>query len=418
MTTETTPGTGPAEIPTTGLRRYRTLFGTPGVLPMTLAALVARLPSGMIGLVLVIGFVQSTGSYTQAGIAAALFAVGVGVSGPLRGRAADRRGAAIVLVISGLGQGLALLALLVALTVRAPVAVPMAISFVIGVMLPPISPIMRTMWSRSLTDSGVRTAAFALESIVVDAVYIAGPSAVALLLVLGDARVALGVTAALTAGGCLALAAARAIRVSRPTGGDGPRDWRGPLRASGVRWMLPVGALATGGIIGVEVALLATADSLGHADAGGLLIAAFSVGSVFGGLAYGASRLRGTTAQHLGAFLLVLACGYAVAAAVTNLWLLAVLFAVTGVALAPMMTAQFTAMEEVAPEDSMTESFAWLNALGQGGGALAAAAAGGLASGGNPGGGFLVAAGMAVLAAVLTLAIRPSAPAPAPGTAA
>jgi hypothetical protein len=118
-------------------------------------------------------------------------------------------------------------------------------------------------------------------------------------------------------------------------------------------------------------------------------------------------------------FLAILACGYGVAVAVTDLWGLALVFAVAGLALAPMMTAQYTAMEEVAPEDSMTESFAWLNALGQGGGALAAAAAGGLASGGHPGGGFLVAAGMALVAALLTLAIRRRAvPVPVPAAGA
>ncbi|GII88972.1 MFS transporter [Sphaerisporangium siamense] len=387
------------------MARYLRLAATPGAVPMTVAALVGRLPSGMAGLLLVTGFVQSNGSYAQAGIAAACYAVGVGVSGPLRGRAVDRRGARGVLLVAGAGQALAFLALLAALAAETPAVVPLVLSFVVGALLPPIGPVMRTMWSRSLTDQGLRSAAFALESVIVDAVFIVGPSIVALLLAVSNSGVAIGVTAAFTAVGCFALAGAPAIGALRPVEGAA-RDWRGPLRVAGVRWMLPVGLLATGSITGVEVALLATADAQGHADLGGLLIAAFSVGSVFGGFAYGAVKLRGTSAGHLGVFLAVLAAGYAVALAVTNLWLLAVVFAVAGVALAPMMTAQYTAMEEVAPEDAMTESFAWLNALGQGGGALAATAAGALAADGRPGGGFLVAAAMAVAAALLTLALR------------
>nr|WP_245966923.1 MFS transporter [Sphaerisporangium album] len=366
----------------------------------------------MAGLLLVTGFVQNNGSYAQAGVAAACYAVGVGVSGPLRGRAVDRRGARGVLLVSGIGQAVVFLGLLAALSGGAPTIVPLVLSFLVGAVLPPIGPIMRTMWSRTLTDPGLRSAAFALESIIVDAVFIVGPSIVALLLAVANSSVAIAVTAAFTAVGCVALAGAPAIGALRPTEGAA-RDWRGPLRAAPVRWMLPVGLLATGSITGVEVALLATADAQGHADVGGLLIAAFSVGSVFGGFAYGAVKLRGTSAQHLGLFLAVLAAGYAVAVAVSNLWGLALVFAVAGVALAPMITAQYTAMEEVAPEDSMTESFAWLNALGQGGGALAATAAGALASGGHPGGGFLVAAGMSVVAALLTTALRrPAAPAP------
>ncbi|GII65108.1 MFS transporter [Sphaerisporangium krabiense] len=405
MSTDAEIGHSAHEAPVTGMARYLRLAATPGAVPMTLAALVGRLPSGMAGLLLVTGFVQSNGSYAQAGVAAACYAVGVGVSGPLRGRAVDRRGARGVLLVAGAGQALAFLALLAALAAETPAVVPLALSFVVGALLPPIGPVMRTMWSRSLTDQGLRSAAFALESVIVDAVFIVGPSVVALLLAVSNSSVAIGVTAVFTAAGCLALAGAPAIGALRPVEGAA-RDWRGPLRVAGVRWMLPVGLLATGSITGVEVALLATADAQGHADLGGLLIAAFSVGSVFGGFAYGAVKLRGTSAAHLGVFLAVLAAGYAVAVAVTNLWLLAVVFAVAGVALAPMMTAQYTAMEEVAPEDAMTESFAWLNALGQGGGALAATAAGALAADGRPGGGFLVAAAMSVAAALLTLALR------------
>ncbi len=412
MSTDAPPHTREGEPAATGMARYRRLFAVPGALRMSLAAFVGRLPSGMFGLVLVIAIARSS-SYTDAGAAAACYAIGVGVSGPVRGRAVDRRGARRVLLTTGVGQSVATFGLLFALTGRGtlaswgipPQAVVLALSLVVGALLPPIGPVMRTMWRRALDDDGLRSAAFALESVVVDGVYIIGPSAVALLLALGNATLALAVTAVFTAAGCLVLGSAPAVRRWQTSQGAA-RDWLGPLRVAPVRWMLPVGLLATGSISGAEVALLATAGTQGHSDVGGLLIAAFSVGSVFGGLAYGALKLRGTSSQHLGVVLAVLAAGYAAASWISSLWGLAVLFAVAGLALAPMMTAQFTAMEEVAPEDAMTESFAWLNALGQGGGALASALAGSMASSGHPGRGFLVSAAMSAIAALLTIAVR------------
>ncbi|MBZ4319925.1 MFS transporter [Streptomyces huiliensis] len=394
------PATGPS-----GLRRYLNLLSAPGALRLSVAALLARLPSGMTALLLVSSVARATGSYAQAGTAAACYAVGVGVSGPVRGRAVDRRGARRVLLIAGCGQAVGFLALLAALAFHLPRPLILAVALAIGLLLPPVSPVMRTMWRRSLPEDELRAAAFAMESVVVDMVYIVGPSLVTLLLLLSTPAVALGVNAVLLAGGCLVLASAPTIR-DWPTTAAAERHWLGPLRTAGVRWMLPIGLLATGSISGIEVALLASAGARGHSDLGGLLVAVFSVGGVCGGLLYGSRNWRGTTAQHLRLLLLLLASGYFIASLLHGLWWLVLLFLVTGLALAPMMTAQFTAMEQVAPEESMTESFAWLNALGQAGGALAASAVGLLITNNGPDRAFLIPTAMAALAATLTFPLR------------
>lgn len=402
-TTEASPAGSAAG--TSGPRRYLRLLSQPGALRVSSAALLARLPSGMTGLLLVSSVAQVTGSYARAGIAAACYAVGVGLSGPIRGRAVDRRGARRVLLVAGTGQTLGFVALMAALAFDLPEPVVFAAALAIGALLPPVSPVMRTMWRRSLAEGELRAAAFAMESVVIDLIYILGPALVTLLLLVTTPTVALGVNAVLLMGGCLGLASAPATR-DWPTTDPAERHWLGPLRTAGVRWMLPVGLLATGSISGIEVALLASADARGHSAVGGLLVAAFSVGGVCGGLVYGARNWRGTTVQHLRLLLVVLTVGYCVAALLHGVLWLGLLFLVTGVALAPMMTTQFTAMEEVAPEQSMTESFAWLNALGQAGGALAASAVGLLVTDGRTAYGFMVPAGMTAVAVLVTFPLR------------
>src|SRR6185503_8873990 len=96
-------------------RRYHTLFTAPGVRNVFAASIVGRLPVGMAMLLFVLVVHAGTGSYAVAGLAAAANSAATALCGPTMGRLADRGHAALLLVVTGLAQGAALVALVLAL---------------------------------------------------------------------------------------------------------------------------------------------------------------------------------------------------------------------------------------------------------------------------------------------------------------
>ena len=92
----------------------------------------------------------------------------------MRGRLADRYGLLPVAVGCGVGYALALLALLAAALAKAPAGLLIGAAAVAGLVNPPLSPGMRSLWS---VHAGARLAqaAFALDAAVFDLAYITGP---------------------------------------------------------------------------------------------------------------------------------------------------------------------------------------------------------------------------------------------------
>src|SRR4051794_41365283 len=72
--------------------RYARILRTPHVMPLMVAALVARLPIGIDSIAIVLFLRERTGSYATAGIVSAAFALGGGAGAPLSGRLIDRFG--------------------------------------------------------------------------------------------------------------------------------------------------------------------------------------------------------------------------------------------------------------------------------------------------------------------------------------
>jgi len=113
-------------------------------------------------------------SMAVAGLVVAGYTLGQAVTGPVRGRLADRYGLAKVAACCSLGYALALLALLAAAITRAPAGLLIGVATTAGLVNPPLSPGMRSLWS---ARAGARfaQAAFALDAAVFDLSYITGP---------------------------------------------------------------------------------------------------------------------------------------------------------------------------------------------------------------------------------------------------
>ena len=384
----------------TPLARYAAVLrGTGAAAPMA-ASVVGRLPLGMTGLAVLLLARDATGSYASAGLVSAASALAFAFVSPLRARSADRRGPVAVLVAMGVLNPLALGLLVLLAHLDATVLALVVAAVLGGATVPPLGAVMRALWA-TLVHGPALTTAYALESVLIEVCFVGGPLLVAVLASTLGPSAAVLASGGLTLVGTLALVRTPAVRGIAPTAGS--PTFLGPLTAAPVRALLAVSAAVGAGFGAVEVAMPAFAEQAGQRPAvGGVLLAVWSVGSMAGGLAYGAlhpdlpaaRQFRWLTAALAlaGALPLLGVPGTSVAVMCAGLL-------VYGVTIAPLGACSAVLMGASAPSGTVTEAFAWNSSMIFGGAALGAAAAGVLVERSGVG----AALGLTALSGVLVL---------------
>ena len=152
---------------------YRELFAQPVSRRLAAADVCARLPQGMVGITLLLVAAQHA-SMSVAGLVVAGYTLGQAATGPVRGRLADRRGLVPVAAVCSLSYALALMALLASSLAGAPAGLLVGTAIAAGLVNPPLSPGMRSLWSAH-AGARLRQTAFALDAAVFDLAYITGP---------------------------------------------------------------------------------------------------------------------------------------------------------------------------------------------------------------------------------------------------
>lgn len=375
---------------------YRRLLAEPLLRRIAVADVCARVPQGMTSITLLLVAAQHA-SMAVAGLALAAYTLGAAVTAPARGRLADRRGLFPLAAVCAIGYAVAWLGLLACSLARGPVWLLAAAAAAAGVMIPPLSPGVRSLWSAH-AGAALRQAAFALDAAVFDLSYIAGP-VVASALATGVAP-----TAALALVLVLTGAAVAAVgQHSRPADpGPAGRPPRGPLRSAGLRRLLITAALANAALSATEVALTAYTRDHHALWASGPLLAGVSAGSVAGSLLLGTRPARaraGRLPRLLGCYAFGL---MGLAAATLYAPLLALAAPLAGLCLGPALATLFSATADAAPRGAGTESQAWINSVMNAGAAGGAALAGLSAS--RPVLALVLAAGAAAAAALTALA--------------
>jgi MFS family permease len=387
--------------------RYARILRTPHVLPLMGAALVARMPIGIDSLAIVLFLRERTGSYAAAGIVSAAFALGGGAGAPVSGRLIDRFGQRRVLVPLALvhAGGLALLVALALLD--APVAVLIPVALVAGVAIPPISATMRPLWGPMLgNDPQLLPAAYALDSVIIEFVFVFGPllTAVATALLSPVAALALAVT--LVVGGTLAFTSSPPSRAWVPDPGAGGHGWLGALRSPGLQTLVLV-TLPLGFCFGaMEVTLPAFSEDMASRAWAGVLLAVWSLGSAAGGLMYGARAGSLPLERTYVRLAAVLPLTFLPLAATPSLWAMPPLCVVAGVAIAPVLASANQLVGDVAPAGALTEAYTWPITALVIGVALGNAAAGVLVEAADWRVSFLVGAGCAAIGSALAFARR------------
>lgn len=354
-----------------GLNRYWRLLRQPGLLSLGSASIVARLPLGMINLALLLLIQTATGSFQSAGLAVGVFALASAVGGPIAGRLGDRYGPTPILVVTGIAQPAALVAVVhtarAAASALGPVLIAVAL---VGLLGPPVGPVTRAAWQRLVTTPDLARAAFALDSLLLQLIfYIAGPPLVAVIATTASPASAVLATAGLTLGGNLVVAFSATVRAT-------PRHLErsgllGPLAERRLVAALLTCLVVTAAFVALDAVVASWAIASNATGSSGLLLALIGVGAIAGGMFYGTRSPTTSMATQLCRWLLVLAIGTAPLALAPNIAVLGVMLVIAGLAIGPATTCQFNLVGELAPTGSPTESFTWLFSA-----ALAGAASG------------------------------------------
>jgi MFS family permease len=385
------------------VERYRAVLAAPGCARVFATALLGRLPQGMSSLSILLLVRGETASYTAAGVAVGAYALATAVAAPVQGRLVDRLGRARVLAPASMLQAMALIALVAAAAAHLGSVGLIVLSGVAGGLTPSIASTVRALLREVLSDPEVRETAYALESVIQELVWIVGPLLVAVVIAVVSPAAALVLNGAVCVVGTV-------LFVRSPlAGGSGRRDGddvrAAVLTIPALRALLGPIALMGLSLGCIEVGLPSLALHDGSRPSSGLLLALWSVGSMAGGLWYGARSWRAPLAVRYRTLLLAaVACTAPLIAARTiPEGMLAALLA--GLTIAPVFSCQYALVGRVVSAGTETEAFTWVAAALIAGLAAGSALGGALISAGGVSAPFVaasVAAGCAALSAVTT----------------
>jgi MFS family permease len=389
------------------VRRYAAVLRAPDVAALVAATLLARFPIGINALAIILYLRAERGSYAVAGIVAGALAAGSGVGAPVQGRLVDAFGPRRVLVPLGIVHAAALGALVVFTEAGAPSAALVVCGLLGGFAVPPTSSVLRSLWPTLLRGRpDLIQAAYALDSVLIELIFILGPLVTAVIATALTPPAALVISAAAVVTGTTVFTALPPSRAIRPQP-DRPRAGAlGALGSPGV-CTLVLTTLPAGIGVGIcEVTLPAFSDASGAAATAGLLLAVWSLGSAAGGLVYGALPNRPPLPRVHLVVTGLLPLGLLPMAAAPSVAVMALLVIPAGMFIAPLLASRNELVGWVAPEGARTEAFTWPVTAFVGGIAIGSAAAGVIVEAASWRTAFVTAAAVAALGTVIAFTRR------------
>jgi hypothetical protein len=250
-----------------------------------------------------------------------------------------------------------LVLLVVCLQSDAPIAVVLMVAALAGACLPPVSACTRALWQHVSEDTSIVGAAYALDAVTQETIWIVGPLLVGVVTAATSPAGAVLMCASVAVSGTLLFACLPLSREWPASGEFRPR--LGAIENPAFRALLGA-ILLTGFAWGVlTVELPALAIRVGSPRQAGVLLAVLSVGSMVGGLAFGA-RTSGASLAKRHRFWLFLVGASVLPLLAARSTPTALVFAmIAGCPWAPLLTCQYTLISATAPRAAITEAFTW-----------------------------------------------------------
>ncbi len=152
---------------------YRSFLKTKYVPQLITSMTLARLPVGVVTIVLVI-FVNMYYSASISGIATAAFMGGMAIIAPIFGRKVDKGYGPAMLYLTAFLELVSVFLLTWAVTSQMPVLAVLVTALTTGAFMPPVAAVTRSLWPVMLDISLISTA-YNLDLLIIDALYVGGP---------------------------------------------------------------------------------------------------------------------------------------------------------------------------------------------------------------------------------------------------
>lgn len=387
-------------------QKYVAFVRQPDVARLLLVALLTRMPVGMVGFATLMFLREALGNFALAGTAVGITLVAMAASGPVIGRIVDRHGPRKPLIVTGIVQPLALLAILFSAKAGLPFAVIAAFSALAGLFASPITTLTRTTWRYRFESEDDRRTAFALDAVMIEINFTVGPAIAALILATASATAAFATAIATVVAAVLIFMSSPALRYFK-TSTAGARHMFGPLTEPRllVLFAATFGLTLCFGIL--EVGYPAYGMALALPALGGVLLAINSIGSAVGGALFGGLQLKTSMERQLAGAMGLMAIPLFLHAVVDGTVAFAVVAFFAGALIAPSIASQSVLVSRLAPSKYATEAFTWSSAF------IVSGLGAGLALGGwvietaglRPA--FVMASGVVLAMALLALFIAP-----------
>jgi MFS family permease len=357
----------PEELLLQLLSPYRAVLRAPHARGAFAASLAGRLCYGIVSLSLILTLTAGGRNYGLAGLVMALFGLAIVLVSPFRAWMVDRHGPrrALPPMAAAFASALVIIALIPPRSGVNDTAIAL-LAVAAGASAPPLGVVMRTLWSTLISDRDALQAAYSLDGVAEELLYVAGPAITGVVTVTATPAAGLLVTAGLmVAGTGLFLRSPGLCRWPAPADkAASGTPAKAPGEAGAGRAILAL-AFATGAIGlclgGLGLVIVAFAQARQDPAAVAWIEATLSAGSALGGLGYGAVTWRIPAQQRLALLAAALAIILAPAALSPNLPVLALLAGLAGVLVSPALSTAYVLADSLAAATARNRAGNWVN---------------------------------------------------------
>jgi len=339
-----------------GLAGYAEVARARYALRLLAGTLVGRLPCATAAITVVLFARAEGGSYSLAGVLAAVYGVANAVGQPVLGRLVDLYGQPRVQLPAALGSaaGMAVFAW----SGLEPLWLACTAVVVAGLLTPPLEGGLRALWPSVLKREEQVHTAYAMDAVAQEAMFTVGPLLVTVCVSVWSERAALLLINAVGVLGALSVVVSPPSRAWR----SAPREahWLGALRSRPLLALLGSCVFIGVALGSITVASVPYADAHGGDAVYGWMLAALGLGALVGGTVYGARSWPGSPQRRLTAIVALLAVCYAPLMLRPAAPAMVALTALAGLFLAPAITCMFVLVDLYAPRGTVTEAFSWL----------------------------------------------------------